>query len=84
MGQTFGIGHADPSKLFEMLKKTYEVEFIERNQLCQSLLFSNRMVFPLHNEAGEVIGFAGRTLIDEKVKYVNSSNSIVFQKSKFL
>lgn len=80
----FGIGYADPAKLFEILKKTYEVEFIERNQLSSYSQFSKRMSFPLQDESGEVIGFAGRTLADDKRKYINSANSIVYQKSKFL
>jgi replicative DNA helicase len=84
IAETFGIGCADPNQLLELLKKSYELDFIERNQLCRSPLFANRMTFPLHSEAGEVIGFAGRTLIDADSKYVNSKTSIVFQKSNFL
>ena len=80
----FGIGYADPTKLFEILKKTYEPDFIERNQLARPIQFLNRITFPLHDESGEVVGFAGRTLTDDSRKYVNSSNSNVFNKSKYL
>ncbi len=84
IAEEFGIGYADPTKLFDILKKTYEIDFIERNQLAKPIQFLNRMTFPLHDESGEVVGFAGRTLIDDKNKYVNSSNSIVFKKNKYL
>lgn len=42
--------------------------------------FRRRLMFPIHNQRGEVIGFGGRVLNDDKPKYMNSPESIVFQK----
>ena len=44
--------------------------------------FRNRLVFPIHNLKGEVIGFSGRTLEKNGVpKYLNSSETEVYRKS---
>lgn len=44
--------------------------------------FRNRVIFPIRNRRGRVIGFGGRVLDDSKPKYLNSAESSVFQKSK--
>jgi DNA primase len=46
--------------------------------------FRNRLMFPINDELGRVIGFSGRVLeADAKTaKYVNSPETILFQKSK--
>lgn len=80
----FGIGFADPKKLYEILRKTYEHDFIERNELSKTKIFDNRMTFPIHDDGGSVVAFAGRTLNNGSPKYFNSSTSIVFLKSKIL
>ncbi len=49
--------------------------------------FRNRLMFPIRNVAGEVLGFSGRTLdtTDPSVaKYVNSPDSPVYQKGDTL
>lgn len=48
--------------------------------------FSGRVMFPIHNVTGRVIGFGGRTLkTDKKVaKYVNSPESDIYSKSRVL
>lgn len=51
-------------------------------------VFQNRIIFPIHNHRGIVVGFGGRASNnheDEKwAKYVNSSESQVYNKSKIL
>ena len=46
----------------------------------------NRLVFPVRDEEGRLVGFAGRWLSgeDEEKKYVNSRTSELYQKSKLL
>ncbi|MCG8609209.1 MAG: DNA primase, partial [Pseudomonadales bacterium] len=44
-------------------------------------LFRNRVMFPIRNPRGQVIAFGGRTLGDDKAKYINSPESDVFHKS---
>ncbi len=46
--------------------------------------FRGRLVFPIHDEGGRVIGFGARTLTDETPKYINSPDSAVFSKGKNL
>ena len=47
--------------------------------------FRNRVIFPLIDIRGNVIGFSGRTLDpDGKPKYINSGETLIFQKRKFL
>ncbi len=55
-------------------------------------LFRNRLIFPIINTRGKVAGFGGRILPsghlnvnkDEGPKYLNSSDSFIFQKSKLV
>lgn len=42
--------------------------------------FRNRIIFPIYNEANKVIGFGGRTLSNEEVKYINSPETLIFNK----
>lgn len=47
--------------------------------------FRDRLIFPIHNPWGDVIGFGGRALSpDDKPKYLNSTNSAYFDKSRVL
>ncbi|MDR3297655.1 MAG: DNA primase [Prevotellaceae bacterium] len=48
--------------------------------------FRGRVIFPIHNLSGRVIGFAGRTLKTDKTvaKYVNSPESVIYTKGKTL
>ena len=46
--------------------------------------FRNRLMFPIHDAQGGLVGFGGRTLIDEDAKYINSSEGILFHKSSVL
>jgi len=44
--------------------------------------FRNRLMFPIHNEAGKIIAFGGRALAaDEKSKYLNSPETPIYRKS---
>ncbi|MEK9131793.1 MAG: DNA primase [Patescibacteria group bacterium] len=48
--------------------------------------FRGRVMFPLSDSSGRVIGFSGRVLVDDEKspKYVNSPETVVFSKSHFL
>lgn len=43
--------------------------------------YKGRVVFPIFNVAGKVIGFSARTLKNDQAKYVNSPESVVYKKS---
>lgn len=48
--------------------------------------FRNRLIFPIHDEHGNTIAFSGRLLYNDKnsPKYLNSPETIVFNKSSVL
>ena len=48
--------------------------------------YQGRVIFPIHNLTGKVIGFGGRILTSEKTKakYVNSPESEIYNKSQTL
>ena len=46
--------------------------------------FSGRFVIPLHNEQGELVGYAGRTLNDSEPRYLFPSREKGFYKSHLL
>lgn len=46
--------------------------------------FHDRLIIPIHDSQGRVIGFGGRTLKDEQPKYLNSPETPLFDKSKTL
>ncbi|CAH0992106.1 DNA primase [Sinobacterium norvegicum] len=46
--------------------------------------FRDRIMFPIRDHRGRVVGFGGRVLGDDKPKYLNSPETPVFSKSKEL
>lgn len=46
--------------------------------------FRHRLMFPIRNVKGEVVGFGGRALGDQPPKYMNSPQTALFDKSKVL
>lgn len=49
--------------------------------------FRHRIMFPIHNESGNLVGFAGRSLIDKPdktPKYLNCSETGIFHKGREL
>ncbi len=46
--------------------------------------FRRRVIFPITNESGKVVAFAGRALADEQPKYLNSPETPIYTKSRIL
>lgn len=48
--------------------------------------FRGRLMFPLKNHRGQVVGFSGRTLIKDakEAKYINSPETMLYHKSQML
>lgn len=73
-------------------EKGYKPEYLEKTGLTKSKEgkhydgFRGRVMFPIHNLSGRVIGFGGRVLKkDEKTaKYVNTPECDIYHKSKTL
>lgn len=94
--QKFELGYASFSWNYftkKALKKGFEIQEIEKSGLTVIKRnnnyfdsFRKRIMFPIHNLSGKVIGFGGRTIDSSNfiTKYINSSESSLFQKSKIL
>lgn len=91
--KAWGIGYAprSPQQIkaldARMLTKEdlLEVGLIRAGERGQYAQFTDRVMFPIHNHLGKVVGFSGRTLKSEvKAKYVNSTDSKLFDKSRLL
>ncbi|TQS74567.1 DNA primase [Ornithinibacillus gellani] len=46
--------------------------------------FRGRVIYPIRNHIGKTIAFAGRTITEQGPKYLNSSESELFQKGRLL
>ena len=89
----FGMGFAPDSwnaLIAAMKKKGYtEQELIDADLVGQKNgriydRFRNRLMFPIIDVRGNVIGFGGRVLDDSKPKYLNTSETLIFNKRKNL
>ena len=89
----FGLGYADvrgglypylKSKGFgdEQIRETGLVRFDEKRGPSDE--FFNRVIFPITDARGRVIGFGGRVLGDGRPKYLNSPEGPLFNKRKNL
>ncbi len=70
-----------------LLKKGYSKEKLYDLSLINqdNDLFINRIMFPLYDEFGNVVGFSGRSYDEEfGAKYVNSREGLLFKKTKLL
>lgn len=84
-----GVALNEPSYLTRLLKeKQYQEIDIEKSTLVtngehQHDFFIDRIIFPIANVNGEVVGFSGRTMSQEKniPKYLNSKENKAFNKS---
>ncbi|MFA5864667.1 MAG: DNA primase [Phycisphaerae bacterium] len=47
-------------------------------------MFRGRIIFPIFDVTGNVVGFGGRTLGDDQPKYLNTPETAVFQKQRNL
>jgi DNA primase len=93
--EQFGLGYADRGG--RALHRLFEQRSFTAAQMEQSGLvgkradgsfydrFRNRLMFPIHNEAGKIIGFGGRALTaEDEPKYLNSPETPIYKKSTVL
>ena len=45
--------------------------------------FRNRVMFPIYDVTNQIIGFGGRVIDDSKPKYLNSPETIIYNKSRW-
>ena len=68
----------------EILPKTGLVAIRSNNELADN--YRGRIVFPIHNNSGKVIGFGARVIgkADRAPKYINTPENEIYSKSKIL
>lgn len=92
--QRFGLGFA-PNSWDSLLRHMRSKGFTEDELTAAYLvirgkrggcydIFRNRVIFPIIDLRGNVIGFGGRVLDDSKPKYLNTSKTPVFDKGRNL
>lgn len=89
--KNFKLGFADDSwdGLIKYLSKDYTLEEISKLGLISSKndryydVFRNRIMFPIYDIKGRIVGFGGRDITDDpnSAKYINSKETKVFKKS---
>ncbi|HEX5623472.1 MAG TPA: toprim domain-containing protein, partial [Sulfuricurvum sp.] len=90
--QRFGIGYAptSPQTLGFLKQRRYTIqEAVEQGAIGSDggrefARFIERITFPIHSTSGAIVGFGGRTITGHQAKYVNSSQSAIFNKSRLL
>ncbi|MCC8098580.1 MAG: DNA primase [Clostridiales bacterium] len=93
----FGLGYALPQEdgwdrlIQAMTERGYtKLELLEAGLAVQSKKggvydrFRGRVMFPIIDLRGNVIGFGGRVLDDSTPKYLNSPDTVIYNKSKNL
>ena len=93
VAKRFGLGFA-PERggafLAAMRQKGYsdwelsDADLIRRGDHGFYCTFRDRLIFPIIDVRGNVIGFSGRTLGDAGAKYLNSKDTLVFNKGRNL
>ncbi len=90
----FGLGYS-PGSRFELVNHLKKLGFTNQELFQANLAnetkngnpidrFSDRVMFPIIDLRGNVIGFGGRIMSDIKPKYLNTSDTPVFNKSRNL
>jgi DNA primase len=92
MVEHFGLGYAGKSLAKVLEARAFSREHLDKSGLVGRRddgssydLFRNRLMFPIHNESGKIIGFGGRALDpNEKAKYINSPETAIYKKKSTL
>jgi DNA primase len=94
VAQQFGLGYSETG--WENLVRRFGKRFTPEQMHKSGLFgrreegsfydkFRGRLMFPIHNESGKVIGFGGRALrADDEPKYLNSPETPIYKKSNVL
>lgn len=91
----FNIGLATdkPSDLYNILnKKNYSLDELDKLGLVNKYnldvfdTFQNRIIIPIEDIKGQIVGFTGRIYHNEKdiAKYINTKETIIFKKGNIL
>ena len=93
IARKFGLGYA-PESWDELRKSMTHRGYREDEMLAADLVrrtdhgfydtFRDRLMFPIIDVRGDVIGFSGRALGDRGAKYLNSRDTLVYNKGRNL
>ncbi|MBQ8668194.1 DNA primase [bacterium] len=87
-----GVAPKAYSALYDELRKDFSNDILEKAGLILKSdkggyidRFRNRVIIPIQNENGEYVAFGARALeADQQPKYLNSSDSLIYNKSRLL
>lgn len=88
--EAFDIGYAPRSdkqiqfmtQNFLNLDDAIDVGILAQDGERRYARFTNRIMFPIKNQSGRVVGFSGRIIEGEGAKYINSPSTKYFDKSR--
>ncbi|MBQ8432828.1 MAG: DNA primase [Clostridia bacterium] len=91
----FGLGFA-PNNFYSLTNHMHSLGYTDEELIAACLCgksqktgktydyFRNRVMFPIIDPSGNVVAFGGRVMDDSKPKYLNSSDTPAFKKSRHL
>jgi DNA primase len=92
--ERFGLGYAPPG--WDNLLQSLGGKVVLRDLVAAGLVgrseksgkpydrFRERLMFPIRSPSGRLLGFGGRTLADDRAKYVNTAETDHFHKGSLL
>ncbi len=93
IAKRFGIGFAPPGwdNLLQKLGQDFSAHTLEQAGLSNQRdngapydRFRDRIMFPIRDSRGRIVGFGGRVIGDDKPKYLNSPETPIFHKGDIL
>ena len=91
--KNFSLGYVPPgfNNIINKLKKDFDLETLEQAGLVSKNdngkhydKFRDRIMFPINDRRGRTVGFGGRVMDSSLPKYMNSPETVLFDKSKIL
>ncbi|HHS48738.1 MAG TPA: DNA primase [Desulfurella acetivorans] len=86
--EAFQIGYnPNDNSLLDFLLKKYSIKLLNESGIVSNAynIFAGRLMFPISDEYGKIVGFAGRALHDnQKAKYINTKETSIFSKQRLL
>lgn len=87
-----GVSNKEPNHLYVTLKDKFTNEILEKAGLILKTQkgdyidrFRNRIIIPIQDENGDIVAFGARAVEEgQNPKYLNSSDSLIYNKSKLL
>lgn len=87
-----GFANKEPNHLYVSLKDQFPSDVLEKAGLILKTQkgdyidrFRNRIIIPIHDENGDIVAFGARAVEEgQNPKYLNSSDSLIYNKSRLL